>query len=356
MKAVNRLKIAQVSSLMEAVPPKLYGGTERIVSYLTEELVAMGHDVTLFASGDSVTTAKLKAGWPHALRLDPLIRDYLAPHVIMLESLARHAAAFDVIHLHIDYLGYPLLRRIGVPFLTSLHGRLDLPELKAVYGAFPDVPVVSVSDAQRLPLPDANYAGTVYHGLPRRPLQPGSGDGGYLAFIGRMSPEKAPDAAIRIAAAAGMKIKLAAKVDNADQAYFDTVIQPLLRLPHVEFIGEIDESRKSAFLGAAAALLFPIAWPEPFGLAMIEAMACATPVIAMRRGSVPEIIEDGVNGYVVDTEAEAIDAVRRLPALNRDRVRQRFEERFTARRMADDYMGLYQQLIAAHAPRQRAMA
>jgi len=350
------LKIAQVSSLMEAVPPKLYGGTERIVSYLTDELVALGHDVTLFASGDSKTKATLKPGWPHALRLDPDIRDYLAPHIIMLETLARHASSFDIIHLHIDYMGYPLLRRVGVPFLTTLHGRLDLPELKAVYAAFSDVPVVSISSSQRLPLAGANYAGTVYHGLPKAALLPGQGAGGYLAFIGRMSPEKAPDAAIRIAAGAGMKIKLAAKVDKADQAYFDDVIQPLLRLPHVEFIGEIGESEKSAFLGSAAALLFPIAWPEPFGLAMIEAMACATPVIAMRRGSVPEIIEDGVNGYIVDTELEAIAAVRRLPALDRGRVRLRFEERFTARRMAADYLHLYTKLIAAHAPLHCALA
>jgi glycosyltransferase involved in cell wall biosynthesis len=350
------MKIAQVSSLMEAVPPKLYGGTERIVSYLTDELVALGHDVTLFASGDSQTDAKLQPGWPQALRLDPLVRDYLAPHVIMLETLAQCAHTFDIIHLHIDYLGYPLLRRIGVPFLTTLHGRLDLPELKSVYAAFPDVPVVSISNAQRLPLPGANYLATVYHGLPQRQLQPGRGDGGYLAFIGRMSPEKAPDAAIRIAAAAGLKIKIAAKVDKADQAYFDDVVAPLLRLPHVEFIGEIGESQKSAFLGGAAALLFPIAWPEPFGLAMIEAMACGTPVIAMRHGSVPEIMEDGVTGYIVDTEAQAIDAVGRLPALDRNRVRLRFEARFTARRMAGDYVRQYEQLVALHAPLQRKTA
>lgn len=350
------MKIAQVSSLMEAVPPKLYGGTERIVSYLTDELVALGHDVTLFASGDSKTTAKLKAGWPHALRLDPHIRDYLAPHIIMLETLAQRAKSFDVIHLHIDYLGYPLLRRLGVPFVTTLHGRLDLPELNAVYAAFPDVPVVSISNSQRVPLPTASYAGTVYHGLPERQLRPGDGKGGYLAFIGRMSPEKAPDAAIRIAAAAGMKIKLAAKIDKADQAYFDDVVQPLLCLPHVEFIGEIGEAQKSEFLGSAAALLFPIAWPEPFGLAMIEAMACATPVIAMRQGSVPEIVDDGVSGYIVETESAAIEAVSRLPALNRARVRRRFEERFTARRMAADYMHLYEKMVAAHAPTQCIVA
>jgi glycosyltransferase involved in cell wall biosynthesis len=350
------MKIAQVSSLMEAVPPKLYGGTERIVSYLTDELVALGHAVTLFASGDSVTQARLEPGWPHALRLDPQIRDYLAPHIIMLETLARRAREFDVIHLHIDYLGYPLLRRLGVPFVTTLHGRMDLPELQAIYAAFPDVPVVSISQAQREPLPDAGYIGTVYHGLPRQQLLPGRGDAGYLAFIGRMSPEKAPDAAIRIAGAAGMRIKLAAKVDKADRAYFDETVEPLLHLPHVEFIGEIGESQKSAFLGGAAGLLFPIAWPEPFGLAMIEAMACGTPVIAMRRGSVPEIIEDGVSGFIVDTEAQAVDAVHRLPQLDRARVRQRFETRFTAGRMAIDYMRLYESLIAEHAPPNLALA
>jgi glycosyltransferase involved in cell wall biosynthesis len=350
------MKIAQVSSLMEAVPPKLYGGTERIVAYLTDELVALGHDVTLFASGDSHTKAKLVPGWPRALRLDPEIRDYLAPHIIMLETLACRASEFDIIHLHIDYLGYPLLRRIGVPFLATLHGRMDLPELRAIYAAFPGVPVVSISNSQREPLPEANYIGTIYHGLPQQQLMQGRGAEGYLAFIGRISPEKTPDAAIRIAGAAGLKLKLAAKVDKADQAYFEKLIEPLLSLPHVEFIGEIGESQKSAFLGNAVGLLFPIAWREPFGLAMIEAMACGTPVIAMRKGSVPEVIEEGVTGFIVDTEGEAIDAVRRLPRLDRNRVRRCFEERFTGRRMATDYIRLYERLVRAHQPMPRAVA
>jgi glycosyltransferase involved in cell wall biosynthesis len=350
------LKIAQVSSLMEAVPPKLYGGTERIVSYLTDELVELGHDVTLFASGDSVTRANLEPGWPQALRLDARVRDYLAPHIIMLETLARRACEFDVIHLHIDYLGYPLLRRIGVPFVTTLHGRMDVPELRALYAAFPGVPVVSISDAQREPLPDANYVDTIYHGLPKELLHPGRGEGGYLAFIGRISPEKAPDSAIRIAGAAGCRLKIAAKVDNADREYFDTLIAPLLKLPHVDFIGEIGESQKSAFLGGAAGLLFPIAWREPFGLVMIEAMACGTPVIAMRRGSVAEIVEDGVSGFIVDTEEEAIAAVGRLPELDRRQVRQSFEARFTSRRMADDYLRLYGHLICSHQSLQRRVA
>jgi glycosyltransferase involved in cell wall biosynthesis len=349
------MKIAQVSSLMEAVPPRLYGGTERIVAYLTDELVELGHDVTLFASGDSHTKAKLAPGWPHALRLDTKMRDYLAPHIILLESLARRASEFDIIHLHIDYLSYPLLKRIGVPFLTTLRGRLDLPELLGIYDAFPDVPVVSVSNAQRQPLADANYVGTVYHGLPQNLLTPGSGEGNYLAFIGRISPEKAPDVAIRIAGAAGMKVKIAAKVDPMDQAYFDQHILPMLSLPHVEFIGEIDEAHKNDFLGDAAGLLFPICCREPFGLAMIEAMACGTPVIAMRRGSVPEIIEDGVTGFIVDTEMEAIAAVKRLPRLQRERVRRRFEGRFTGRRMATDYVRLYQRLICARRPLQFEM-
>ena len=350
------MKIAQVSSLMEAVPPKLYGGTERIVAYLTDELVELGHDVTLFASGDSRTKAKLEPVWPHALRLDAGMRDYLAPHIILLETLARRAQEFDIIHLHIDYLGYPLLERIEVPFVTTLHGRLDLPELRRVYETFPDVPVVSISDSQREPLEIANYVRTIHHGLPQDLLRQGSGAGGYLAFIGRISPEKAPDAAIRIAGAAGMKIKIAAKIDKVDQAYFEENIEQSFSLPHVEYIGEIDETQKSEFLGNAAGLLFPIAWREPFGLAMIEAMACGTPVIAMRRGSVPEVIEHGVTGFIVDTEEEAIAAVGRLPELDRAQVRAAFDRRFTGRRMAEDYVRLYEHLIALRQPMRLKLA
>ena len=343
------MKIAQVSSLMEAVPPKLYGGTERIVAYLTDELVELGHDVTLFASGDSVTKARLESAWPRALRLDGSIGDYLAPHILMLERLARRAKQFDVVHLHVDYLSYPIISRVGVPFVTTLHGRLDLPVLPPLYAVFDDVPVVSISDAQREPLPDANYLATIHHGIPGHSLAPGLGDGGYLAFLGRMSPEKRPDAAIRIAARAGMRLKIAAKVDKVDQAYFDATIRPLLAQPHVEFIGEIGDGEKAAFLGDAAGLLFPIAWREPFGLVMIEAMACGTPVIAMRCGSVPEVIDDGITGFIVDDEDAAVAAAGRLAQLDRRRIRRVFEARFTARRMAEDYTAVYWRLFKTSA-------
>ena len=340
------MRIAQISPLMEAVPPKFYGGTERIVAYLTDALVAMGHDVTLFASGDSVTTATLAAACPQAVRLDQTIRDHIAPLIVMLETVAQRAGEFDVIHLHCDYLGYSALRRTGAPFLATLHGRLDLPELKSLYGVFSDVPVVSISDAQRGPLPQARYIATVPHGLPERLLLPGSGTGGYLAFLGRISPEKAPDRAIRIAALASMKLKIAAKVDRVDHEYFKEEIEPLLAQPHVEFVGEIAETQKAEFLGNATGLVFPIAWREPFGLAMIEAMACGTPVVAMRNGSVPEVVDEGVTGFIVASETEAANAARRLHLLDRSRIRQVFEERFTAQRMAADYVALYRRLIA----------
>jgi glycosyltransferase involved in cell wall biosynthesis len=343
------VKIAQVAPLMESVPPKLYGGTERIVAYLTDELVSLGHDVTLFASGDSVTKARLESVWPRALRLDETMRDYLAPHIVMLETIARRAETFDVVHVHVDYLAYPILQRTVVPFLATLHGRLDLRELQSLYGTFCDVPVVSISDSQRAPLPQPNYVGTIYHGIPERLLQLGSGAGGYLAFLGRISPEKAPDAAIRIAAKAGMKLKIAAKVDKVDEAYFAECIEPLLKQPHVEYIGEISDDEKSEFLGNAAGLLFPIAWREPFGLAMIEAMACGTPVIASNFGSVPEVIDDGVTGFIVESEEQAVAAVKRLGNLDRAVIRRAFENRFTARRMAKDYVGLYRQMIARKA-------
>jgi glycosyltransferase involved in cell wall biosynthesis len=349
------MKIAQVAPLMEAVPPRLYGGTERIVSYLTDQLVELGHDVTLFASGDSVTKAKLEPVWPCALRLDAGMRDYLAPHVVMLEHLARRADEFDIVHLHIDYLGFPVLQRAGTRFLATLHGRLDLAELGSIYDIFDDVPVVSISDAQREPLPHAGYVGTVYHGLPERMLLPSFGAGGYLAFLGRISPEKAPDAAIRIAAAAGMPLKIAAKVDNVDRQYFVDRIEPMLDAAHVEFIGEIGEHEKGEFLGNAAALLFPIAWREPFGLAMIEAMACGTPVIAFRNGSVPEVVDDGVTGFIVDNEEAAVAATRKLRSLDRALVRGVFEERFTARRMAEDYINVYRRLIARDQPLRQAV-
>ena len=340
------MRIAQISPLTEAVPPKLYGGTERIVSYIADELVTMGHDVTLFASGDSTTKAKLEAAWPRALRLDETMRDHLAPHLIMLQTVAERAAEFDIIHSHMDYLGYPMLRPTGVPFVTTLHGRLDLPELRPLYETFDDAPVVSISDAQREPVPHADYVATIHHGIPQRLLTPGFGAGGYLAFIGRISPEKAPDAAVRIAALAGMKLKIAAKVDAADRAYFKAHIEPLLKGSDVEYLGEISDAEKSAFLGNAAGLVFPIAWREPFGLAMIEAMACGTPVIAFRRGSVPEVVDHGVTGFIVDDEAQAAAVARRLPELDRARVRRIFEARFTARRMTEDYLNVYRRLIA----------
>ncbi|MGC2202026.1 MAG: glycosyltransferase family 4 protein [Stellaceae bacterium] len=339
------MRIAQIAPLIEAVPPKLYGGTERIVAYLTDELVAMGHEVTLFASGDSVTTARLEAGWPRALRLDPSARDYIAPLITMLERLVPRAGEFDVVHLHCDYLAYPILTRAGVPFLATLHGRLDLPELRALYAAYSDVPVVSISDTQRQPLPEVGYLATVHHGLPEGLLRPGTGRGGYLAFLGRISPEKAPDRAIRIAQRAGIKLKIAAKIDRVDREYFKAEIEPLLAQPHVEFIGEIGDCEKAEFLGEAAGLLFPIAWPEPFGLVMIEAMACGTPVIAMRGGSVAEVIEEGVTGFVVDDEAAAARAAEQASRLDRGRIRTIFEQRFTARRMAEDYIHLYRHLI-----------
>jgi len=347
------MKIAQVAPLTEAVPPKLYGGTERVVAYLTDALVELGHEVTLFASGDSFTKAQLAPIWPRALRLDPDVRDHFVPLFMQLETVARRAHEFDVVHSHLDYFGYPLLQRLGTASITTLHGRLDLPELPALYGIYRDVPVVSISNSQRVPLPQANYVATVLHGLPQNLLAKGHGSGGYLAFLGRISPEKAPDAAIRIAAKAGMKLKIAAKVDRVDEHYFKTTIEPLLSHGDVEFIGEIREDQKQQFLGDAAALLFPIAWREPFGLVMIEAMACGTPVIACDNGSVPEVLEEGVTGFIVQSEEQAVEAVKRVGALNRDRIRAEFERRFTAHRMAQNYLKLYTRL--ARAKRESAM-
>ncbi len=343
------MRVAQVAPLAEAVPPKLYGGTERVVSYLTEELVRLGHDVTLFASGDSVTAAELVPIVPNALRLDQSVRDPLALTVAMIETVARRASEFDVVHFHIDHLHLPLFTWRKLAFLTTLHGRLDLPELTSVLRLFPDARFVSISDAQRRPLPFLNWAGTVYHGLPPdfpgRPSEPR----GYLAFLGRISPEKGPDRAIEIAARSGMRLKIAAKVDNADLAYYEAEIRPMLReyADVVEFIGEIGEREKGAFLGGAAGLLFPADWPEPFGLVMIEAMACGTPVIAFDRGSVPEVIDDGTTGFVVSDIAEAAAATKRLETLDRARIRDVFETRFTARRMALDYLDLYESIANA---------
>ena len=323
------MRIAQIAPLYEAVPPKFYGGTERAVSFLTEELVALGHEVTLFASGDSVTAAELEAVWPQALRLDPSIRDQFAPHMLLMEAVRRQAGAFDIMHFHLDYLPFSLFSRQQTPFVTTLHGRLDLPELTPIFKAFPDVPVVSISGSQRESLPHARYVGTVHHGLPTGLLMPQEQvKPEYLAFLGRIAPEKGPDHAIRIARACGIPLKIAAKVDRADQSYFDTVIRPMLGDGGVEMVGEITDAQKPAFLSGAVALLMPIVWPEPFGLVMIEAMACGTPVIAFNRGSASEIIDDGRTGYIVDDEVSAVAAVSRLHHLSRKRVRAGFMARF----------------------------
>jgi glycosyltransferase involved in cell wall biosynthesis len=339
------MRIAQVAPLFEAVPPKLYGGTERVVSWLTEELVRQGHEVTLFASGDSDTRAKLEAVWPIAIRLDPVTKDWVAAYSVMMEHVARHAHEFDVLHFHTDYHPFPLFSRLGVPWLTTLHGRLDLPEFKKIYETFPTVPLVSISDAQRLPLPNQNWIGTVHHGLPPDLLTPLPVAHDYLAFLGRISPEKRVDRAIEIAKRAGIKLKIAAKVDKADAEYFETEIRHLLDHPNVEFVGEINDRQKPEFLAGARALLFPIDWPEPFGLVMIEAMACGTPVIAYPRGSVPEVMEHGVTGFIVSNEDEAVDAVRHLGDIDRAGVRAAFDERFTSERMACDYLALYTRLV-----------
>jgi glycosyltransferase involved in cell wall biosynthesis len=349
------MRIAQIAPLTESVPPKLYGGTERVVAFLTDALVAMGHDVTLFASGDSVTSARLEPMCPRALRFDPGLRDAMAPHFLMLEQVASRAAEFDVLHCHLDYWPFSVFSRLATPFLTTLHGRLDLPELKPLYGCFEDVPLVSISDAQRRPLPDANFIATVQHGLPAGLLLPRPVRPGYLAFLGRICPEKCPDRAIEIARRTGIPLKMAAKVDRVDVEYHETVIRPLIDGRLVEHIGEIGDAEKADFLSGAQALLLPIDWPEPFGLVMIEAMACGTPVIAFNAGSVPEIIEDGVTGFVVSNTAEACQAVARLPELSRAVIRARFEQRFTAERMAEDYVGLYRRLAVRRRPALRVV-
>jgi glycosyltransferase involved in cell wall biosynthesis len=341
------MRIAQIAPLTESVPPKLYGGTERVVSYITEALVDLGHNVTLFASGDSVTRAKLEPVWPHALRLDPGIRDRIAPHMLLMEMVRRQADEFDVLHFHMDYYSFSLFKRQDTAFVTTLHGRLDLPEQQPVFDTFNTAPVISISDSQRHPLPQAKWLTTVYHGLPGQLYTPQPVEQKYLAFLGRVSPEKRVDMAIRIAGRCAMPIRIAAKIDAADREYFERDIKPLLDLPHVEFIGEIADHQKAEFLSGAHALLFPIDWPEPFGLVMIEAMACGTPVIAFNRGSVPEVIEDGVSGFIVEDEIGAVAAVSRLHTVPRPRVRQRFEERFTSHRMAQQYVEAYQAVIRA---------
>jgi glycosyltransferase involved in cell wall biosynthesis len=348
----TKLKIAQIAPLMESVPPRLYGGTERIVSYLTEELVGLGHEVTLFASGDSITAANLVSCVPKALRLDASVRDTIPYYMLMLDRVRQRVDDFDVLHFHIDQFHFPLFRSIAGRTVTTLHGRQDLPDLLPLYLGFDDMPLVSISDAQRRPVPHANFVGTVHHGIPTY-LHRGTAEarGSYLAFLGRISPEKRPDRAISIARALGIPLKIAAKVDRADAVYFKTEIEPLLKGGGVEFIGEINDHQKTQFLGDAQALLFPVDWPEPFGLSMIEAMACGTPVLAFRCGSVPEIVEDGITGAIVETMEEAIAALPRVIALDRKRVRQRFEQSFSATRMAKDYVGIYRSLLATSAKR-----
>lgn len=340
------MKIAQVAPLFESVPPKYYGGTERVVSWLTEELVQKGHDVTLFASGDSVTNAKLIPICHRSLRLDKHSIDHMAQHILLLEKVFQQGHNFDIIHSHIDYLPFPLIRRHPeLAVLTTLHGRLDIPDLQPLYSEFRDMPVVSISQSQREPLRHINWINTVYHGLPKNLYQYRDRPGDYLAFLGRISPEKRVDTAIEIARRVQMPLKIAAKVDKMDKDYFQQVVHPLLRDPLIEYVGEIGEADKNEFLGHAYALLFPIDWPEPFGLVMIEAMACGTPIIARRHGSVPEVMEQGVTGFIVSDVDEAVRAVENVPSLSRQRCRQVFEERFTSERMAGDYLKTYESLL-----------
>ncbi len=347
------MRIAQVAPLTEAVPPKLYGGTERVVHWLTEELVALGNDVTLFASGDSQTSAKLEATWPKALRLDGSVRDPNALHMVMLERVRQKCddEEFDFLHFHLDYYPFSLFSRQSTPFLTTLHGRLDLPEHQPVFTTFSSIPVISISNAQRRPVPQANWIRTIHHGLPEKLLTPRPATPNYLAVLGRIAPEKGVDRAIKIAIRCCIPLKIAAKVDRADRDYFDAIIRPLMDHPLVEYIGEIGDHEKSEFLSGAIGLLVPIDWPEPFGIVMIEAMACGTPVIAYNRGSVPEIINEGLTGFIVEDETSAVAAVGRLSQLSRDAVRKQFERRFTARRMALDYLDAYRGLMEAIVPR-----
>jgi glycosyltransferase involved in cell wall biosynthesis len=339
------MRIAQVAPLYESVPPKYYGGTERVVSYLTEELIRQGHEVTLFASGDSETKARLVAACRRSLRLDEQCIDQMAHQILMLEHVFQRAAEFDIIHFHVDYLHFPLSRRQPITHVTTLHGRLDIPDLIPLYQEFQDMPVMSISNEQRKPLPWANWQATVYHGLPAGLYRFRAEPGSYLAFMGRISPEKRVDRAIEIAKRTQIPLKIAAKVDPVDKDYFETVVAPLLDDLLIEFVGEIGDAQKNEFLGNAYALLLPIDWPEPFGLVMIEAMACGTPVIAYRGGAVPEIMEEGHTGFIVEELEDAVEAVRRVPELSRKRCREVFEQRFTATRMAHDYLQAYKRLI-----------
>jgi glycosyltransferase involved in cell wall biosynthesis len=340
------MKIAQIAPLMESVPPRLYGGTERIVSYLTDELVRLGHEVTLFASADSITAAELVSCASMALRLDGNVRNPIPYYLLMLDRVRKLAEDFDILHFHIDQFHFPLFAQMADRTVTTLHGRQDCPDLKPLYIGFSEMPLVSISNEQRRPIAKANFVATVPHGIPTSLHTPiFNPRGGYVAFLGRISPEKRPDRAIRIARTLGIPLKIAAKVDKVDEAYFREKIAPLLSDPGVEFIGEINERSKIEFLGEAQALLFPIDWPEPFGLVMIEAMACGTPVLAFRHGSVSEIIDQGVTGAIVDTMDEAVMMLPRVIALDRRAVRRRFEQRFSSTRMATDYVGVYRSLL-----------
>jgi glycosyltransferase involved in cell wall biosynthesis len=341
------MKIAQLAPLAESVPPKLYGGTERIVSYLTEELVRQGHDVTLFATGDSQTNARLKPMCREGLRKANGVSNPQAPFTMMLEKAFASADQFDVIHSHLDFLTFPLARRCGTPVLTTLHGRLDLPELKPIFAEFMDCPLISISHAQQQPLAWASWQQTIYHGLPENlyTFHPSSSEDLYLLFVGRLTPEKRPDLAIEIAKRAGVPLKIAAKVDPVDQKYFHTVIQPLLSDPLIEYVGEITDAEKNELIGNAYALLAPFDWPEPFGLVFIEALACGTPILALRRGSVPELIDDGQTGFVCDTADQMVKAVPRISSLNRSHCRHVFETRFTVGRMVQDYLSAYEALV-----------
>ena len=343
------MKIVQVAPRSESVPPRLYGGTERIVSYLTEELVRLGHDVTLFASADSISSAVLAPCCTRALRLDPTMPDAIPHTMLMIDSLRQRAEEFDALHFHIDLVHFPLFRSVAGRTLTTLHGRQDLGGLRAFYTRFSEMPLVAISDDQRKSLPYAKFMTTIHHGIPADLHRPSFEKGRYLAFLGRISPEKRPDRAIRIARAAGIPLKIAAKVDKVDEEYFRSEVFPLIDGSGVEFVGEINEQEKTKFLGEAAALLFPVDWPEPFGLVMIEAMACGTPVLAFRRGSIPEIIEDGVTGKIGDSEQEAVTALSEILSYDRSAVRRRFDERFTATRMAEDYVSTYRQLLSTRA-------
>jgi glycosyltransferase involved in cell wall biosynthesis len=340
------MRIAQIAPLAESVPPKLYGGTERVVAWLVDELVCLGHEVTLFASGDSVTAAELHAVCPRALRLGRPRTDPMAVQAALLEEVADKAKDFDLIHAHIDWLHLPLLSRLGVPFLTTCHGRMDLPLFPEVICRFPNAAFVSISENQRIPLPEANWVGTVYHGLPQDLLRPAFEPGSYLAFLGRLTAEKGPEPAIRIARAVGMPLQIAAKVPRGEKTFFRERIEPQVDGKQVRLVGEVNDRAKQGFLAGAAALLFPIDWPEPFGLVMIEAMACGTPVIAFKSGSVPEVVDHGITGFVVSNEEEAIEAIGRLRELDRRRVRAQFEKRFSSRRMAEEYLGHYTALAS----------